>query len=191
MLDRVAPSPPSRRARGLAVLVAALCAGTLALTAVPAGAQDTATLVTRYERVIRPAGVLAAKDGERARLLQARAVRTLRASRALLRTFLSVAPGAYPACGFSLGRISTGSFRVSQGASLVRSASRRTGSARRARVRSGRARIRAGIVGVENGLAETGACRAQLYAQGAPALPAPGTGSPEGPDTGPPIFDFL
>jgi hypothetical protein len=189
MLDRMTPPRPSRRARGLALLAGAVCAGVLALTAAPAGAQDTATLVVRYERVIGPAGVLAANDRERAKPLQARAIRTLRASRALLRTFNSAAPGAYPACGFSLGRISVGSFRVSRGASLVRSASRREGSARRARVRSGRAQIAAGIVGVEDGLAQAGACRAQLYAQGAPALPPPGTAPPGG--TAPPIFDFL
>ena len=149
-------------------------------------AQDVATLSAGYEKVVAPAGVLTTKATEAARPLQARAVRSMRASKALLGTFNTVAPGVYPSCAVSLARIRAGAFGVSQGASLVRSASRLTGgAARRARARFGRSRVKAGILRVESGLALSGACRAELFAQTAPPLPPPGPTGPGG--SGPPV----
>jgi hypothetical protein len=155
-------------------------------TAGTGAAQDVADLSARYEKVVAPAGVLTVKGKEAARPLQARAVRSMRASKALLTTFNAEAPGAYPSCAVSLARIRAGAFGVSQGASLVRSASKLTAAAaRRARARLGRARVRSGILYVESGLALSGACRAELFAGSAPPLPPPGSGGPGG--GGPPV----
>ena len=150
-------------------------------------AQNVGTLSADYEKVVAPAGVLTTKGTEAARPLQARAVRSMRASKALLGTFNTVAPGVYPSCAVSLARIRAGAFGVSQGASLVRSASKlRGGAARRARARVGRSRVRSGILLVESGLALSGACRAELFAQSAPPLPPPGATGPGG-SGGPPV----
>lgn len=157
---------------------------------VEAGAgQDVASLSAGYEKVVAPAGVLTTKGKEAARPLQARAVRTMRASRDMLGTFNTAAPGVYPSCAVSLARIRAGAFRVAQGASLVRSASRLSGGkARRARARLGRTRVRSGILAVESGLRLSGACRAELFRQSAPPLPTPGPTGPGG--SGPPVTPF-
>jgi hypothetical protein len=174
-------SARTNRMRGApaAAIAVALLAG-----ASPAAAQDGPTIATRYADVATRAAVTTTKAREAPKVLQNRAILTLRRAEALSRSLSLVAPGAFPTCETTLRVYAVGSRGVARGAALIRSARGRfTGPTRRAKVRQGRARIDTGIARLKTGLVDAGVCWAEIYARTVP-LPAPPGGSPEGP--GPP-----